>query len=141
MELKPNGTCQCLAYAANVTLLGNNIDTTKNTETFIDVSKVVCPEIGVMKTICCYHCTRLQVKIGTKNLSSFKNLGLIFFVIFATIDSRTICLLICCQENITIKIFNTMVFPVALYLCETWSLILRGMYTYYVREQAAEESI
>jgi hypothetical protein len=42
--LKLNGTQQLLAYADDVNLLGNNVDTTKkNTGNLIDVSK----EIGL----------------------------------------------------------------------------------------------
>jgi hypothetical protein len=46
--LKLNGTRQFLAYADDVNLLGDNIDTTeKNTETLIDASKEVGLEINV----------------------------------------------------------------------------------------------
>jgi hypothetical protein len=49
--LKLNGTRQLLAYADDVNLLGDNIDTIKkNTETLIDVSKEVGLEINVEKT-------------------------------------------------------------------------------------------
>jgi hypothetical protein len=49
--LKLNGTHQLLAYADDVNLLGDNIDTIeKNTETLIDDSKEVCLEINVKKT-------------------------------------------------------------------------------------------
>jgi hypothetical protein len=48
---KPNGTHQLLAYANDVNLLGDNIDTTKkNTETLIDASKEVGLEMNVEKT-------------------------------------------------------------------------------------------
>jgi hypothetical protein len=51
MGLKLNGTHHLLAYADNVNLLGDNIDTIKkNTETLIDASKEVSLEINIDKT-------------------------------------------------------------------------------------------
>jgi hypothetical protein len=50
VRLKLNGT-HLLAYADDVKLLGDNIDTIKkNTETLIDASKAVGLEINVEKT-------------------------------------------------------------------------------------------
>jgi sorting nexin-29 len=49
--LKLNGTHQLLAYADDVNLLGDNIDTiNKNTETLIDASKEVGLEVNIEKT-------------------------------------------------------------------------------------------
>jgi hypothetical protein len=46
-----NGTHQLLAYADDVNLLGDNIDTIqKSTDTLTDASKEVGPEINVEKT-------------------------------------------------------------------------------------------
>jgi hypothetical protein len=51
VELKLNGTHQLLAYADDVNLLGDNIDTIKkSTETLIGASKEVGLEINVEKT-------------------------------------------------------------------------------------------
>jgi hypothetical protein len=55
-ELKLNGTHQLLAYANDVNLLSDNIDTIKkNMDTLIDASKEVGLEINIEKTkyICC----------------------------------------------------------------------------------------
>jgi hypothetical protein len=48
--LKLNGTHQCLAYADNVNLLGNNIRTKIKTETLIDASKEVGLEVNIEET-------------------------------------------------------------------------------------------
>jgi hypothetical protein len=59
MGLKLNGTHQILAYAHDVKLLGDNIDTIKkNTESLIDASKEIGLEINVEKTkymLLCRH--------------------------------------------------------------------------------------
>jgi hypothetical protein len=62
--LKFNGKHQSLAYADDVNLLGDNIDTIKkNKENLIDASKEVGLEINVEKTkltrICCYLVNRM----------------------------------------------------------------------------------
>jgi hypothetical protein len=43
----------------------------------------------------------------------------------ATIRSRTFCLLVCSQKNLKIRLYRTIILPVVLYGCETWSLTLR----------------
>jgi hypothetical protein len=49
--LKLNGTCQLLAYADIVNLLGGNVDTVKkSTGTLIDASKEVGLEVNIEKT-------------------------------------------------------------------------------------------
>jgi hypothetical protein len=51
MTVKLNGTPELLAYADDVNLLGDNIDTiNKNTQTLIDASKEVGLEVNVEKT-------------------------------------------------------------------------------------------
>jgi hypothetical protein len=59
--LKLNRTHQLLAYADDVNLPGDNIETIKkNTETLIDASKEVGLEINVETTsICCYLVIRM----------------------------------------------------------------------------------
>jgi hypothetical protein len=50
LGLKLNGTLQLLAYADDMNLLGDNIDTiNKSTQTLIDASKVVGLEVNVEK--------------------------------------------------------------------------------------------
>jgi hypothetical protein len=83
--LKLNGTHQLLAYANDVNLLGDKIDTIKkNTETLIDAGKEVGLEINVEKTkymLLTRHQSVGQdrdIKIANRssgNLSEFKYLG------------------------------------------------------------------
>jgi hypothetical protein len=133
--LKLNVTHQLLAYADDVNLLGDNIDTI-NTETLIDASKEVGLEVNVEKTkyMLVSHDKNAgqhrDIKIGKRafeNVSQLKYLG-------TTVTNQTLiqedsvqnllssCLL---SKNVKVRIYITIIFPVVLYGCETWSLTLR----------------
>jgi hypothetical protein len=83
--LKLNGTHQLVAYADDVNLLGDNIDTiNKNTQTLIDASKELGLEVNVEKAK--YMLVswdqnsgqNQEIKIGNRsfeNVSQFKYLG------------------------------------------------------------------
>jgi hypothetical protein len=43
----------------------------------------------------------------------------------AIIESKIFCLPVSYQKNLKIKIYKTVILPVVLYECETWSLTLR----------------
>jgi hypothetical protein len=83
--LKLNGTHQLLAYADDVNLLGDNIDTiNKNTQTIIDASMEVGLEVNVEKTMYMLVSRdqnagqNRDLKIGNRsfeNVSQFKYLG------------------------------------------------------------------
>jgi hypothetical protein len=65
MGLKLNGTHQLLAYADDVNLLGDNIDTiNKNTETLIDSSKEVGLEVNRENEVYVGVSCRMQAKFG-----------------------------------------------------------------------------
>jgi hypothetical protein len=84
--LKLNGTHQLLAYADDVNLLGDNIDTIKkNTKTLIDACKDIGLEINIEKTkhiLLSHHQNVGQngdIKIANRsfeNVSQFKYLGM-----------------------------------------------------------------
>jgi hypothetical protein len=147
--LKLNGIHQLLAYADDANLLGDNIDTTKeNTETLIDASKEAGLELNVEKTK--YMLLFRQQNVGQnrdiqianrsfENVSHFKYLGMtvtnqnfILEKIKERLNSGNACyhsvqnllsswLL---SKSLTIRIYKTIILPVVLYGCETWSLTL-----------------
>jgi hypothetical protein len=117
--LKLNGTHQLLAYADDVNLLADNIDTiNKNTESLIDASKETGLEINVNKTkymLLSRHQNLGQnrdikiANISFENMSQFKYLGTtvtnqnliqeeIKRVMLAIIRLRAFCHLVCCQK-------------------------------------------
>jgi hypothetical protein len=55
----------------------------------------------------------------------------------AIIRFRAFCLLVCCQKNLIIRIYKTIILPVVLYGCETWSLTLREEHRLRVFENRA----
>jgi hypothetical protein len=148
--LKLNGTHQLLAYADDVNLLGDNIDTiNKNIETLIDASKEVGLEVNVEKTKYMLMSRdqnagqNWEIKVGNKsfqNVSQIKYLGmtvtnenLIKEEIKRRVNSGNACynsvqnllssrLL---SKNVKVRIYKTIVFLVVLYGCETWSLTVR----------------
>jgi sorting nexin-29 len=160
--LKPNGTHQLVAYADDVNLLGDNIDTTnikKNTETLIDASKEVGLEINVEKTK--YMLLSRHQNVGQnrdlniakrsfENVPQFKylettatNQNLIQKEIKRRLNSGNACyhsvqnllssrLL---SKNLKIgMLYRTIILPVVQYGCETWSLTLREEHTLRVFE-------
>jgi hypothetical protein len=148
--LKLNGTHQCLAYADDVNLLGDNIDTiNKNTETVIGASKEVGLEVNVEKTK--YMLVSRDQNAGQnreinmgyrsfENVTQFKYLGttvtnqnLIQEEIKKRMNSGNACyhsvqnllssrLL---SKNVKVRIYKTIILPVVLYGCETCSLTVR----------------
>jgi hypothetical protein len=148
--LKLNGTHQLLAYADDVNLLGDNIDTIKkNTESLIYTSKEIGIKINVEKTkfmLLSGHQNVGQnrnIKTANKsfeNVTRFKYLGmtvtnqnLIQEEIKRRLNSDNACyhsvlnLLSSCllSKKLKSRIYMMIILPVVLYGCETWSLTFR----------------
>jgi hypothetical protein len=138
-----------LAYDDNVNIVEENIVTTqKNTKAALDASKEVYLEVNseITKYILVSRCQkagqRQSIKIGNMSFESvakFKYLGktltdqnCIHEEIKSRLNSGNACyhsvhrllssLLL--SRNVKVKIYKTIIMPVVLYGCETWSLTL-----------------
>jgi hypothetical protein len=154
-----NGTHQLLAYADDVNLLGDNIDTlNKNTETLINASEQVGLEMNVEKSKYMFLSRHqnagenLDIKIAKRsfeNMSQFKYLGrtvtdqnLIHEEIWIRLNSGNACThsvqnLLSSRllpKSVKIRIYKTIILPVVLYGCETWPLTLREEHRLWVFE-------
>jgi hypothetical protein len=148
--LKLNGAHQFLAYADDVNILGENIDTEqKNTEALLDAGKEVGLEVNSVKTK--YMLVARCQKAGQKNSinianRSFEGVEKLKYLgtpltdqncmqeeIKSRINSGNDCyhsvqsllssrLL---SKNVKVKIYKTIIMPLFLYGCEIWFLTLR----------------
>jgi hypothetical protein len=147
--LKLDGTHQLLAYADDVNLLGDNIDTIKkNIETLIDATKEVGLEINVEETK--YMLLSRQQNVGQNwdmkiTNRSFENVTVQIFgddsnrsnliqeeikrrlnfgyACYHLVQNRLSSRLL--SKNLKHRIYKTIILPVVLYGCETCSLTLR----------------
>jgi hypothetical protein len=164
--LKLNGTHQLLACADNINIVGGNIGTLKkNTEASLDASKEVGLEVNPEKTK--YMLMSHGQKIGQKHsikianrsfevVAKFKYLGTTLTdqnFMHEEIKSRLNSGKACCRlvqsllssrllsRNLKVKKYKTIILPVVLYGCETWSLTLMEEHRLRVFENRAEENI
>jgi hypothetical protein len=148
--LKLNGTHQLLAYADDVYKLGGSIHTVKeNAEALVVASKEIGVEVNADKTK--YMIMSRVQNVGrsqsvnidnssVRKMEEFKNLGTTLTnqnSIQEEIKNKLKLGNACywseqnllssslLSRGLKIKIYRTIILPVVLYVCETWSLTLR----------------
>ena len=145
--LKLNGTHQLLAYADVVKILGGSVHTVKeNAEALVVATKEIGLEVNADKTKYMIM-SRDQnagrshsMKTDNSSIEKFKYLGTTLTnqnSIEEAIKSRfksgnayyysvqNLLSSSLLSKKLKIKIYRTIIWPVVLYGCETWSLILR----------------
>jgi sorting nexin-29 len=149
--LELNGTHQLLVYADDVNLLGDSVDAIEeSSETILEASRDTDQEINAEKTkymIMSRHPNSGQnqniwtANESFENVAKFKYLGATltnqndihdeikgrlisgnayYYSVQNLLSSRLI------SKNLKIKIYKTVILPIMLYGCETWSLTLGG---------------
>jgi len=148
--VKLNGTHQLLAYADDVNILGGSVHTVKeNAEALVVAAKEIGLEVNTDKTKYMVMSrdqnagrthSMMIVNSSFERVDEFKYLGTTLtnqYSIQEEIKSRLKSGNACYHsvqnllsssllyKNLNIKIYKTIILPVVLYGCETWSLTLR----------------